>query len=297
MNGSSLGRMLIRARAVLLTATVLATVAGCGGDSPVEEPQGGAPPGQDAAAGLQHMHGLGVSGETVYIATHSGLWTASNGQTKARRLGASRQDIMGFSTLQGGRFVGSGHPDPGQTDLPPNLGVIESRDGGRTWTSVSLLGEADFHVLKAAGQRVYGVNSGDGALMASADGGRHWQQRRPPAGVFDLAIDPRSSQHIVVSTERGVFSSSDGGKGWRPLRDDLAGLVAWPAPDRLYLVGGDGSVQLSADGGRQWRPVGSIGGEPAAFIAHGDELYAAVSDNTVKRSVDGGRSWTLRATP
>ncbi len=284
-----------RALAVLAVFAVAAVAAGgCGGgDTSRPEP---APPGT-TDPGLQHIHGLGVSGDTLYIATHTGLWTAPEGQTKVRRLGASRQDIMGFSVVGGGRFVGSGHPDPSQTTLPPNLGLIESVDGGRSWKSVSLLGKADFHVLESAGRQVYGVNSGDGALMVSADGGRRWQRRTPPAGVFGLAIDPRSTQRIVASTERGIFASANAGATWRPLRDDLAGLLAWPTPGRLYLVGAEGAVLVSRDGGREWQRAGSVGGEPAAFIADGDRLYVALADATVRVSADGGRSWTLRAAP
>ena len=133
--------------------------------------------------------------------------------------------------------------------------------------------------------------------MVSTDGGRQWAQRTPPAAMFDLAIDPRSPGQIVASTERGVFSSTNAGKAWRPLRDDTAGLLAWPTPDRLYLVDGQGQVHQSGDGGRQWRPAGSIGGQPAAFIARESELYAALADSTVKRSTDGGATWTVRATP
>jgi hypothetical protein len=39
---------------------------------------------------------------------------------------------MGFSVAGPGRFIGSGHPDPSDTSSPPNLGLIESRDGGQT---------------------------------------------------------------------------------------------------------------------------------------------------------------------
>ncbi len=275
---------------VLALALAAVVVVGCGGsDASVDEPAPGEPAATGPDPGLQHIHGLGVSRDTLYLATHTGLWTAPAGQTEARRFGSSRQDVMGFSIPEDGRFIGSGHPDPSQTDLPPNLGLIESRDGGRSWKNVSLVGEVDFHVLESAGRQIYGVNSADGALMVSADAGRSWQRRTPPAGVFGLAIDPRSPQRIVASTERGIVRSADAGKGWRPLRSDLAGLLAWAAPDRLYLIGGDGAVQLSPDGGSEWKAVGSIGGEPAAFIAHGD--------GTVKRSADGRRSWTPRATP
>jgi hypothetical protein len=284
---------------VLLGLVVASTaVAGCGGgdggsDEPTlqpEQPVGATDPG------LQHIHGLGVRGDTLYIATHTGLWIAPRGQTKAQRFGSSRQDIMGFSVVAGGRFIGSGHPDPSQ-NLPPNLGLIESRDGGRTWKNVSLLGEADFHVLASAGSRIYGFNGVQGRLMVSGDGGRRWAQRTPPGALFSLAIDPRSAQRIVVATERGIFSSSDAGQNWRSVSSDVAGLLAWPAPNRLFLVDGSGQVSQSSDGGRNWRAVGSIQGQPAAFIAQGNALYAAIHDGTVKRSVDDGRSWSVRATP
>ena len=274
------------------------TITGCGGDEgSAGEPVASEPPEGSASADLQHIHGLGVAGERLFIATHNVLWAAEEAKTKPRPVGSSRQDIMGFSVVDDERFIGSGHPGPSQTNLPPNLGFIESRDGGRNWRSISLLGKVDFHVLQSAGTQVYGVNSSDGSLMVTSDSGRNWQKRTPPAGVFGLAIDPRSSRQIVASTERGIFASGDAGESWRPLSADVAGLLTWPSEKRLYLVGGDGTVQVSSDGGRRWQPAGSIGGQPAAFIADDGDLYAALADASVKRSRDGGRSWTLRAAP
>jgi len=195
-----------------------------------------------------------------------------------------------------GRFIGSGHPDPSQ-NLPPNLGLIESRDGGESWKNISLLGEADFHVLRSAGRTVYGFDGTQGRLMVSTSGGRQWEQRTPPAGMFDLAIDPERPGRVVISTERGIFVSADAGERWRPLRDDIAGLLAWPAPDRLYLVDGQGQVLRSADAGKSFEPTGAVEGQPAAFVSHRDELYVALGDGTVNRSTDGGSNWTVRATP
>ena len=274
---------------------VVAILAGCGADDPEQSDV----PGNAGATdeGLAHIHGLGVRNGNLYIATHYGLWIAPNGQVKSKRFSESRQDIMGFSQISAKRFIGSGHPDPADRDQPPNLGLIESRDGGRTWKNISLLGEADFHAIEAAGDRIYGVNSADGQLFASTDGGRKWQKHTPPAGVFGLAIDPRDPDRIVASTENGVFASPNSGRGWRPLRTDVGGLLAWPRADALYLLGGDGGIQVSRDGGREWKGTGNVGGQPAAFFATGDELYAALHDGTVKASTDGGANWTLRATP
>lgn len=66
-------------------------------------------------------------------------------------------------------------------DLPPALGLIESRDGGKTWRSLSLQGEADFHVLPAAfaadGKGNLYFARPDGSVDASADGGQTWVPR------------------------------------------------------------------------------------------------------------------------
>jgi len=277
------------------------SLAACGGSDEPTAPPAQAPEAPSkhspSEAGLQHIHGLGMSGGTLYIATHTGLWVAPEGQMKARRFGQSEQDIMGFSIVAGNRFIGSGHPSPSQQNLPPNLGLIESRDGGKTWKNISLLGEADFHVLESSGSRVYGFDGTQGRLMVSSDGGRSWQQHTPPAAMYALAIDPTDRDRVVASTERGLFLSPNAGKGWRPVDERLAGLLAWPRAQELYLVDGRGQAQRSGDGGRQWHEVGSIGGQPTAFKATGGDLYAALSDGSVKRSTDGGRSWAMRATP
>lgn len=297
--------MMLRPRASLALASVLAALAfaACGGsDGPTpsagEAPTG--PPSSSAGAdpGLQHIHGLGVSGKQLIIATHGGLFTAPEGGTKAQRLGDSRQDVMGFSVIEGKNFIGSGHPAP-DASAPPNLGLIESRDGGKSFENISLEGEADFHTLESSGRRVYGFDGTQGRLMVSSDAGRTWAQRKPPAGVFSLAIDPQSPNRIVTSTEQGLFESRDAGRRFRPIRSRelLAGLLVWPKRDSLFLVDGEGQVLVSRNAGGRWQPVGSIEGQPAALSADGGDLYAALTDGTVKRSTDGGRSWTIRATP
>ncbi len=115
--------------------------------------------------------------------------------------------------------------------------------------------------------------------------------------MFDLAIDPTDSQRIVASTDAGTFVSDDAGEGWRPLRDNVAGLLAWPTRDSLFLVDGEGRVSRSADAGETFNAVGSVGGPPSAFVSYGKDLYAALGDGNVVRSTDGGASWGVRATP
>jgi hypothetical protein len=273
-----------------IAAIVIAAVAG----------RGGRPAGPTSEArGLEHVHGLGVNPAdgTLLIATHAGLFRAASGTTKPTRVGTSQQDVMGFSVVGPDRFLGSGHPGPDQR-LPPLLGLIESRDGARSWKSISLMGQADFHVLRSAGERVYGFNSAAGTLMTSADGGRTWTSLRPPGPVIDLAIDPRDPSHAVASTDQALITSTDAGRTWRALQPSVVGLLAWPSSNQLYWIDVQGIVHRSSDAGRNWqRTGGSIGGQPAAFASYKADLYAAPPDGTVKRSSNGGKSWTVRATP
>ena len=284
-------------RVIAVVALVVSVaLGGCGDEREPTAPATDAPAAEAEGA---HIHGLGVdpADRSLVIATHAGLFRAGDGQPRAQRVGSNAQDTMGFTVVGPNRFLGSGHPDiEGLNEgKPPHLGLIESRDAGERWRTISLSGAADFHVLRAAGPRVYGFNSQDGRLMVSSDRGRSWTRRTPPGPLLDLAMQPRRSGAIVAATEDGLYASPDSGSGWRPLASGLTGLLAWPATDRLVLVSPSGSVHLSGDGGRSWAEVGNIGGQPAALASDGRDLYVALHTNEVKVSRDGGRGWQPRA--
>ncbi len=196
------------------------------------------------------------------------------------------------------------HPDVNEArakGLPPHLGLIESTDAGESWENVSLLGEADFHVLRFAGERVYGYDSSNDRLLVSADEGRGWEELGKPGPLVDLAVDPSQARRIVATSagglEEGLFESDDGGESWTRVSDAI-GLLAWPARERLYLVAGGGQVFASRDGRRGLEHRGQIGGQPAALLAQtATELYVALDDGTIKRSADAGATWTVRSTP
>jgi photosystem II stability/assembly factor-like uncharacterized protein len=247
------------------------------------------------------VHGLGVNPAdgALFVATHTGLFRVAPGARRARRVADRYQDTMGFTVTGPNRFLGSGHPD-GREELPPFLGLIRSSDAGRSWEAVSLLGERDFHVLEASGQRIYGYGSDfdsrQHGMLASLDGGHTWAERSAPEPLLALAIHPSDPDRVVASGETGTYFSDDGGKSWRPLSED-AGLLAWTDSDGLFIVRADGSVSRSQDGGRTWEPRREMGGKPAAFDNGGDDLYVALHDGTVMRSGDGARSWRLRSQP
>jgi hypothetical protein len=249
-----------------------------------------------AERGPVHIHGLGLnpSDGTLYIATHTGMWRMAAGETKPQPVGESRQDTMGFTVVGPNHFLGSGHPD--NFDQPSLLGLIESFDSGATWKPISLLGQADFHVLRAAGKRVYGYDVSSGSFMASSDGGRTWRAHKPNASLLDVVPDPARADRLVAATDRGLLISADAGETWTRI-GRIAGLLAWPTTNRLYLVEGTGDVSLSVNGGHDWKRVGTTGAQPAAFFAHtGGDLYAALHGGAIVRSRDGGRSWRALTT-
>jgi hypothetical protein len=271
--------------AAVVAIVVLAATSERGGTEPI---------GQVAAPG--HIHGLGIDpgDRSLLIATHDGLFRAAEESSEVARVGDSDRDLMGFSVVGTDHFLASGHPGRELDELPPHLGLTESRDGGLSWESVSLLGEADFHVLRAQGRRVYGHNGADGRFMVSDNLGRDWSERTVPSEPVDLAVSPVAADHLIAATADGLQESRDAARTWRAVSEQR-GLLAWPQPDRLFLIELDGRTMLSNDGGRTFRPQGHVDGQPVAFTADGDRLYVALEDGAVMQSTDGGASFTPRA--
>lgn len=279
----SIGAAVVAGVIVIAVGLIVATRGGNGGGASAGE----------AAASIVDVHGIGVNpaDKALYIATHSGLFRSPPDASTAVRVDAPEQDLMGFSVAGPDRFVASGHPGPGQQGTM-SLGLLESRDRGRSWQSISLQG-SDLHLLRAAGDAVYAF---DGQLRASRDGGRTWQQRSAPDRLIDVAIDPADGDRVLAATESGVQASLDGARTWQKTSLNGPVLLVWAQPGRPAAIGGDGAVQTSTDGGRRWKPAGTAGGQPAAFAADREgALYVARPDGAVDWSSDGGRTWRPRS--
>ena len=256
--------------------------------------------GEDVALapdpGPGHVHALGLDAESqsLFIATHTGLYRLPPGEARSEPISDRHQDTMGFTVAGPGYLLGSGHPDL-RDDLPPLLGLIESRDAGETWQPVSLFGEVDFHVLRADGRHVVGYDATSGRILVSMDDGRTWKDQKPPERLRDLVVHPSSRKILVAAGESRLLISRDGGVTWSS-GERKSGLLAWPRGDRLYLLDPSGRTWMSPDGGNRWQPRGHLGATPAAFMAVDTHiLYAATHDGSIKRSSDGGAIWITRS--
>lgn len=253
-----------------------------------------------AADALAHVHGLGINpGDgDLYAATHFGLFRVPAQGGKALRVGNLVQDTMGFTVVGPDHFLGSGHPDINDQKLrkpgrPPLLGLIETTDGGRTWRSTSLLGEADFHALAAVHGHVYGYDSTSSRFMVSADG-KQWDTRSE-LGLGDFAVDPADADHLVATTDRELAASDDGGRTWEPIDGPRLAFVSWGGELGLWGVSATGEMHRLVDG--RWEAREELGGEPQALLVADDRLYAAAAAaggaTAIYVSEDEGRSWQL----
>lgn len=278
---------------------------------------GGAAEGQHAAgpAEIHHIHGLAFAArdpEILLVATHTGLVRLRPG-APPEWVGVHRFDLMGFTPHPGtpDLVFASGHPD-----LPTyrkegvgNLGLLVSGDGGRTWRSVALRGEADFHTLTYSprdGGQIYGwsVSPPTGLHRIAAT---TWAVTSLPArglpGALALAASPDPAGPLLAGTKAGLMVSRDGGASWTAVGGAVAGVpvtaVAFHATDPrrawAYALRPDLGLLASRDGGATWEAAGFVAGADTPVVAlvggPGEHVALATSRADVLRSRDGGRAW------
>ncbi|MFI6428603.1 F510_1955 family glycosylhydrolase [Promicromonospora sp. NPDC050880] len=241
------------------------------------------------SAEMEHIHGIGVDpGDgTVYAGTHYGLFRIADGT--ATRV-SEVQDYMGFTVAGPGHFLASGHPGEGQ-DGPSSVGLIESTDGGETWETLSLSGEADFHALEYRHDRVYGLNSMTGQLLTSTDK-QTWDMLSQTA-IADFAVNPDDPDVLVTTTEQGLTRSDDGGATFELVTSaPVMVFVSWADDGALAGVTPDGVVYTAQDPAAEWTKQAGLDGQPEALtVESATEIYAA-TNGTVLASTDGGATFS-----
>jgi hypothetical protein len=279
------------ARGALPTCVAVATflLAGCG--APDGAPDGAADDATatDDGAGFGHVHSLDVNpaDDRLYVATHNGVFVHAEGDFD--RVGKGTQDTMSFTIAGPDRFLISGHPAPGSGG-PAHLGLTESTDGGRSWQPLSLEGEADFHALEVAGDRVYGVDSQSGLLKVTSDGKQWRDLGQLPA--TDVAADPAEPERLLLTDGRGAVVELEASRQPRLVESaPRLVLLDWVSGDLLAGVGPEGAVHTSRDGGESWQESGTLPEPPHAFTATEGRWFAA-TESGILTSTDEGSTWT-----
>jgi hypothetical protein len=295
----------VRAAALLVA---LALLAGCGESRSTSGATAPAVAWVDPDGDPPYIGSLSANPRdgSLLMGSDTGLWRIPARGGKPRKVtgdlitaaGAGKvSEALVASFVGPDKLIASGHPS-GSSTLPPALGLIESDDAGRTWVSISELGNADFHALATAGNVLAAPLFGSSEIRLSRNGGRDFEARAAPMALVDLELDPGDPKRWVATSDQGIYVSADEGKTWRQ-RDPTPNVrLAWSTPEELYRIDPGGGVKVSADGGETWKDRGDTGGEPQALAVdqHGT-LFAATLDGKVQRSSDGGRSWEPLVTP
>lgn len=158
------------------------------------------------------VHALGASGETVYLASPAGgLFVSTDAGLSFR-----------FRSQAGSSFMGTMLVDPRDashvvaTDMA--AGVVESRDGGRTWRSLGgPMGAMSVAWDPSDQSRMVAVGM-EGAVVSS-DSGADWQPLKMPDGSAAVTIDDRGRIVVgaLVGDQAHVYVSSDDGASWIPV--------------------------------------------------------------------------------
>lgn len=180
-------------------------------------------------------------------------------------------------------------------------GLLESRDGGRSWQPASLFGEDAMNVQIAGGSNIQ--IAGHEVYVESVDGGASWKpvpNDLPGLDLHAFAIDPADADHAwTFAVGFGLFETRDSGRHWVLRHPGNWGyLVAYRAAEvtALVAVGPEGLVR-SLDGGSTWEPLAYPGAPLAGGIAaatDGSVLYAGTAAG-LRRSTDQGQSWQATA--
>ena len=297
-----------------------ASVAGCGSSSSTSGSTSTTPrPGTSFSPASRlvdgnrppFVTGLAVNpgDRSILIATNKGLFRVPAGGGKATPLpatvtvkkatGAFGAQVSSLAFDRSGTLLGSGHPDRTGNGMPGFLGLISSKDGGKSWTTVSRSGLSDLHVLVVGGPGIVAYDTSLGATIVSGDAGKTWTElSTPPALVLDIAIDPKDPKHLLAATNDSLFASVDQGANWKKIAAADAPRLSWSARHGLLRVVRGGQVSSSADGGTSWKPIGSVLGDPGKLVEGADAtLYVALNNGAIFTSPDGGKSWKSLSTP
>lgn len=181
----------------------------------------------------------------------------------------------------------------------PGSGLYRSKDGGDTWQELTgranglpggTLGRIGVAVAPSDPDVVYAIiESDDGVLWRSTDGGETWELRSSDEAVgtrpfyySDIRVDPTDA-NTVWAVSGGLLRSVDGGATWERLARNIHGdhQALWidpMDPDRV-VNGNDGGFHVSYDRGDTWEFLNTV--------ALGQFYHVAVDDRWPYRACGG----------
>lgn len=257
---------------------------------------------------IDHIHGAGFSGDSLYIATHTGIMS-HDGQNWYATTG-NNHDYMGFSMIKDG-FYSSGHPEEG-SDLKNPLGLIKSTDEGKTLNQLAFYGESDFHYLTAGykSKAIYVINEEPNSELETGmyytlDEGKTWESSKLAGiksdSIGGISAHPKTEEMISISTKNGLYLSKDNGNNFELITDSFMVPAVFMLDDIvLYSALNDKGIHLYsqtiADGSRTEITIPDLAdNNPIMFIAanhdNPEQIAIITYANDIFTTKDGGENW------
>lgn len=257
---------------------------------------------------LEHVHGLGFSPEgTLLVSSHRGLAAFRDGAWSAAL--ESNLDFTGFSVARRAMYA-SGHPAAGAA-LPNPLGLARSADGGASWTTLALGGEADFHLI-AASWRASAIyvfahlpnrTMQRPGLYLTYDEGKTWRHANASSlrgEILSIAAHPGEPQTLAAASDQGLFVSRDEGGRFRRIdgSQPMTAVVFDIDGERVRYTGALSRALFESrinGSGRRMTALPALGSDYVTHIAQhpGDArtLAFATRRRHVYLSTNAGTSW------
>ena len=267
---------------------------------------------------LRHAHGIGYSadGSRILIPNHFGIAIYSAGRWS--KVTGPAHDYMGFVVTRDFIFT-SGHV-AGSRGVANPLGLMRSSDGGKSWITLGLQGQVEFHLVAAGylSNAVYVYNAEPNAAIPRAGIYRMMGERlvgwRGAAGrglqgeIGMLTAHPTDAATIAAATTAGLFLSRDGGDEFKPMATEVRATAArFTLEGDAILLGTlkgkePGLVRIGIkDGLRKELSLPPFGRDAVANIAQNParrtELALITFERAVFMSTDGGKTWKRIARP
>ncbi|GGT44484.1 S8 family serine peptidase [Streptomyces atratus] len=243
---------------------------------------------------------VAVTGDTLYMTTYHGVWARSG-------IGSGNPGEARLLFAPSGGGVGGPAADSSVVAVyVPGRGVVGSRDGGETWTTLLSMTDGGLRLTMSGDDLYLSTLSGSGRL--SRDHGRTWTTVAAPSrAALPMDYDRWADGSVTVSSEQdGLYRGAADGTGYR--RIGVQGLTVndLAVSDGHLLAATDSAVYRTAlpVASPEW---GQSGGEgrrgvtvPQLAVSAKDPKViwkvrrTAFGSFTVERSGNGGATWEKR---
>ena len=118
--------------------------------------------------------------------------------------------------------------------------------------------------------------------------------------IVSIAIEPKQQQLIYAgSPGGGIWKSSNAGRNWKPLGDDMSNMSIWSIAidptdtNTVYLGNSAGQILRSTNGGNTWSEILRVSGTPRRILinSNGNTIFIG-SSRALYRSTNKGRNFT-----